>query len=582
MRRLSRQSSDAIVKISILSLALVFLGSLVSPKISFQSMMVNGQTQPAFGTPFDLSQIGVNATNPDIWNVGSHVYVIWNIQNATGLDFRASPDGGATWTPPLSSPPLNLAPKGSAAAPLLSANGSNVYVVWTQNVNGVFQIFEATSINYGQSFNWVTQITYSNSTANITPVIASWGNNVYLAWSAGTYSFVSCSNNSGAPGSWTQPYNYANQHEPEIAAWGGQYVYAVSDAGLVVSSDNCNTWRSMSGLHPWGAEAWVAASGPNAYATWESKGNTSVVYYSYSNNYGANWTMPTVLTSTFNNAWSPMLGAYNNSAWIAIHTNPGSAKSQVYIYTSNNAGATWSSPIALSQNPRLGSDTGFPFTVTSSDGQNVFVAWPQQVSLGTWQFFASYSPNGGLSWTQLPGTDVSQNPVGTQASNNNDVANGAIASFGANCYAVWQYVVGSTNQVYFASTLYNPPSSTSTTTTNGTPSSIVSTTSSSTRNSSMTSATIQTASSRTTSLFTIASSSSSSTTKSVASFGSSTSTSSGEGAPQSTIGGGMADNTFLLYDGRVDLVLAFGMIASSSLIAFGMIRKDMKTRESER
>jgi hypothetical protein len=462
MRHYRGPRSEIKTKILLAACALILLASILSSRIYLQPVGVYGQSQPAFGGSIDLSQAGANASNPDIWNSGSYVYVVW-AQNTSGLEFRMSPDGGATWYPSLSSPPLNLAQHGGySSAPLLSANGSNVYVVWPEVVNGSAQIMEATSTDYGQSFNWTIQLTYGNS-SNITPVIASWGDNVYVAWTAGTYSFVSCSNDSGAPGTWTIPYNYGTQHEPEIAAWGGQYVYAVSDAGLAVSSNNCQSWQSES-LHPWGSEPWIWAYGPNAYAAWEAKGNSSVVYYSYSNSYGANWTQPAVLSSAFNDTWAPMVWAYNNSAWIAVHTYPGGPKSVVYMYTTSDAGANWSSPVQLSQGPRIGSDTSFPFTVTSSDGQNVFVAWSQQTDANTWQVYASYSPDAGLNWTAAPGIDVSQNPNGTQASNNNDLANAAIASYGSNCYAIWQYMVGNTNQIYFASTQFNPPPSTSTTT----------------------------------------------------------------------------------------------------------------------
>ncbi len=474
MRHNCRPRSNLNRRVLIAACALIILASVFSSRISFQPVGVYGQSQPAFGGSIDLSQIGANASNPDIWNSGSYVYVVW-AQNNSGLEFRMSPDGGATWYPPLSSAPLNLAQDGGySSAPLLSANGSNVYVVWPEVVDGSAQIMEATSTNYGESFSWTIQLTYGNS-SNITPVIASWGDNVYVAWSAGTYSFVSCSNDSGAPGTWTLPYNYGTQHEPEIAAWGGQYVYAVSDAGLVVSSDNCQSWQSES-LHPWGSEPWIWTYGPNAYAAWESKGNSSVVYYSYSNSYGINWTQPSVLAPQFNDTWAPMVWAYNNSAWIAVHTYPGGPKSQVYMYTTSDAGENWSAPIQLSQGPQIGSDTSFPFTVTSSDGQNIFVAWSQQTNANTWQLYASYSPDAGVNWTAAPGIDVSQNPNGTQASNNNDLANAAIASYGANCYAVWQYMVGNTNQVYFASTQFSPPPITSTSTTGNLPTSTTGTT----------------------------------------------------------------------------------------------------------
>ncbi len=421
----------------------------------------SGGVQPIFSSPVNLSNDSAEATNPDVWNVGSHVYVAW-AEGTNGLRFRESPNGGATWYPTTTEPALNLAPSGRTTAPLLSANGSNVYVVWSQTIGtGVAQVLEATSTNYGQSFSTAVQVS-TQSAASITPVIASWGNNVYVAWSSGTDSYVSCSANAGTSGSWTKPLMYGDQHEPEIAAWGGQYVYAVSDAGMQVSSNNCNSWTSPSQtlgetLHPWGSEPWIWSYGPNVYASWEAKGNSSVVYYSYSNNYGVSWTKVAVLSSTLNDTWAPMVWAYGDSAWIAFHTNPGGSLSRIYMYMTNDSGHNWYGPTQLSTSPKSGSDTGFPFTVSSSDGQNVFVAWSQQIKPGYWQLYVSYSGNGGTSWIAPPGIDVSENPAGTEGSNDNDLADAAISAYGTTCFAVWQLMSGSSNQVYFSSSTMGIP-----------------------------------------------------------------------------------------------------------------------------
>jgi len=183
---------------------------------------------------------------------------------------------------------------------------------------------------------------------------------------------------------------------------------------------------------------------------WETKGNQSRVEVVRTNNNGATWSSHLLLSSTLNNSWAPMLWAVGNSAWISTQQNPGGSKSQIWIYATTNAGSTWSSPISLSGPGTKGTATSFPFTVSSSDGTNVFVGWSQQVNSGYWVFRIAFSGDGGSTWTAAPGINVSGNPAGTQAGNNNDVANGAIAATGAHCYAVWLYVNGRTNQIYFA------------------------------------------------------------------------------------------------------------------------------------
>ncbi len=438
----------------------LFLSPLIANPISFSFAQGQQQLQPVFETPFNLGQSKVNATNPDIWNVGSRIYVTW-AQGGTGLMFRESPDGGNTWSPPLSSKPLNLAPAGFTTAPLVSANGSNVYIVWSETIGSTAQILEATSLNYGLNFSAAVAVSNGYS-SSITPVVASWGNNVYVAWNTGDATYISCSSSAGAAGSWSYPMQYGNAHEPQLAAWGGRYVYAVSDDSLQVSNNNCAQRSWVSYRYGLGSEPWVWAYGPNVYAAGELKGSQSEVYIEVSNNYGATWSSPNLLTTTLSDAWAPMVWAYGNSAWIAFHTYPGGPKSQVYVYTTSNGGVTWIGPIALSSPPKAGTSTGFPFNVVSYDGQNVFVAWSQQLSTGYSQLYVSYSSNAGSSWTSTPGIDASQNPLGTRGSTNNDLANAAIASYGTNCYAVWQLFSGKTSQVYFSAstlgTVYPPAS----------------------------------------------------------------------------------------------------------------------------
>jgi len=418
---------------------------------------------PVFSTPVNLSNDANQAQQPDIVNVKSHIFVAWT-EASRGVLFRESSNGGSTWVPATSSPALRISSSGGVAAyPLISVNGTNVYVVWTQTVSSISQIFFAASKNSGVSFGTPVQLT-SSSGGSDTPVVASWGKTVYIGYDniSTSESYVMTSTNGGT--TWTTPTGYGAFHEPQVAAWKTNG-YASSNQGLATSHNSGASWTNetippfqgqVPPLPSTMSESWIAAWGSNVYLAYETKGpcgnpqqNVCQVNYTVSHNSGNTWSAEKELSTTLPNSWAPMVAAHGTSVWIATHTYPGGAQSQVYVYTSKNSGNTFSAPVDLSG---MSGDTSFPFTVATSDGTHVFVAWADQTdtTTNTWVFRVSYSANGGSSWSAQPGINVSQNPTGTQASTNNDIAQGAIASFGTHCYAVWQYTNGASNQIYFS------------------------------------------------------------------------------------------------------------------------------------
>jgi hypothetical protein len=141
-----------------------------------------------------------------------------------------------------------------------------------------------------------------------------------------------------------------------------------------------------------------------------------------------------------------MIGAINNSAYITWHNNPGASNAQIWLISTANAGATWSTPRSLSG---LGHRVGWPFGVAVS-GSSIFIMWGAQLDTNHWSAYATYSGDGGVTWTNAPGIDVSRNAKGTAALEN-DAATGSLASFGAHGFAIWQYNTTDTNsQVYFS------------------------------------------------------------------------------------------------------------------------------------
>ncbi len=425
--------------ISIFLLSFSLLGSSLAFSVSNQ----------IFSSPVNLSNDTGTAQFPDVVNVGNNVYVAWT-QGSGGILFRASTNGGSSWSPPLSQGAMRISHEGGTTQyPLMSANGSYVYVTWSQTVGSSgLQLFEATSTNFGVSFA-VRQVTSGvSSNGWITPVIASWGSNVYIVYSGdGKNSYVISSNNAGA--TWTTPFHYGVTFEPEAAVVGSN-VYAVADGIQFAVSHNAGaTWTKVLNEREEGDEPMIAASGNDVYIVAQCRCSTGPIWLLTSTNSGNSF-IRTDINGKVTNNWQPMVGAYGSSAWVDWHNNPGGKAAQEWMTMTANSGATWTAPVSISG---TGHWVGWPWEVSTTDGRDIYTMWPQQVtsSPNYWVDRASYSSNGGSTWSSPPGIDVSQNTNG-QAAPENDIANGAISSYGSTAFAVWQFTSTSgTNQIYFAS-----------------------------------------------------------------------------------------------------------------------------------
>jgi hypothetical protein len=436
MRLLSTKTGRAIL----IGACFVFLFMLTFTNV------VSASSQISFTSEYLLSASWAHASDPNVQATGSHVYVAWS--QGDSIKFRSSSNSGGSW-----SSIITLAASGGSTAqyPLMTDNGSNVYVVWAQVVGLTgLQIIEATSENYGASFR-VVQVTTGNATDGfITPVIAAWGDQVYISYDNTTngYAWLTSSSNAGA--TWTYPIEADSCPgngpcpEPQLYAW-KNYAYDVSDNGLIQTNNSGVSWNyvNISGNYSWVREPWIWGYGSNVYVVFETGGTGSDTFLTYTNDNGANWTSAvSIFPSVIPDSWNQMVGAYGNESWIAIQQYPGGTNDKMWVTSSTNAGANWSMPKQVSR----GGVTSNPFTIATSNGQDVFTAWSQRLSPTHWVMQVAYTTNGG-TWSG-PYT-ASNNPTG-DAGTNNDVANGDIAASGSTVFVVWQYISGWTSQIYFS------------------------------------------------------------------------------------------------------------------------------------
>jgi len=427
---------------------LFLFSSIAASALSTQT--TNTQT---FSTPTNLSNDSYQAKYPWVANVGNNVYVAWE-EASHGVWFRWSTNNGLDW-----STALRLSsPGGVAQYPIVYALGSDVYVVWAQSVSNVLQIFFAASTTNGTSFSPAQQLTSGSSTNGfITPVIAASGSDVYLAYTAnGKNSYVLANDNYGAAGSWTPAFHYSDTHEPQIAAEGTN-AYAIADGvGIAVTNNGGQNWSIVSSSTNEGDEPWVAASGIYVYVVSQTKTNNGNIHFFYSNNYGkaGSWTAePGVdISGNLTDTWEPQLTVSGSYLFVTFHDLASPITN--YVVMSSNNGKTWSSPAVISGSYHA---LSWPYQVAttgcsggyscSGSSQDVSTVWSAQVNT-VWEVFVSSSTDSGSTWTSV---NVSNNPSGTTAAQNNDIATASIAANGATAFVVWQQTSSSgQSQVYFA------------------------------------------------------------------------------------------------------------------------------------
>jgi hypothetical protein len=133
----------------------------------------------SFGAPINLSNSAGSSVLSSIAASGSNVFVVWreDISGNNEILYRRSTDGGASFEPT-----INLSNNvGSSLFASIAASGDNVYVVWGDNSSGL-QILYRRSTDGGASFEPTVNLSNSLSSGVNGASVAARGDNVYVVW----------------------------------------------------------------------------------------------------------------------------------------------------------------------------------------------------------------------------------------------------------------------------------------------------------------------------------------------------------------------------------------------------------------
>ena len=257
----------------------------------------------------NLSNTPGNSTNAEISLYRNNVYVAWTDDTAGNGDiyFKRSVDNGTSFG---SIENLSNNPGNSTNAQI-TLNGSNVYVVWTDDTTGNGDIYFKRSVDNGTTFVETENLSRNSTTPSTGPRISAVGKNVYIVWQ----DMVSGSNEIF--------YRHSNNT--------GERFRGVSDLSKTLSVDG------ESALYPR-----MSANANNVYVVWQDKvSGSNEIFLRESNDGGNKFSgIKNLSRNNTGDSITPRVASSGDNVFV-VWTDSEPGKAQIYTRASNNTAATF-------------------------------------------------------------------------------------------------------------------------------------------------------------------------------------------------------------------------------------------------
>lgn len=333
---------------------------------------------------------------------GSNIYVVWS-DNTTGNEeiyFKRSIDGGRTWKVN-----IRLTNDLSASfAPDIAVEGSNLYVVWTHQKGYWREIYFKRSIDGGDTWSGIIRLTDEGVAAY--PAIAVDKTNIYVIWR-------------------DDPFTYID--------WVG-YVYfrRSADGGVSWSAIKQLTNKLSNTLPPA-----LAVNDSNLYVVWDDDDGVSNfdLYFKNSADGGVSWSTKKRLTNNRGVSVSPAIAVDNLNIYVVWNDDtPGN--DGIYFKRSVDGGVTWSTNKSLANNARPLIGYLFSPPAIAVEGSNIYVIWQGTPNS---EIYFKHSGDGGVTWSAKKRLT---NNAGRSHSP-------ALAVEGSSIYVVWQDDTRGNYEIFF-------------------------------------------------------------------------------------------------------------------------------------
>jgi len=285
-------------------------------------------------------------------SVNGDVYVVWqDLIDGTDYDIfmKVSHDGMNTWTH------KRLTGNTSASeSPAVAAYGNDVYVVWTDYMDGDWDIYM--KVSHDGMNTWTHKKLTNNTSKSINPAVAASGDDVYVVWSDdtdGDYDIYMMISHDGM-NSWTHKRltnSSGDAKYPAVAASGDDVYVVWSDDTdgpenifMKASHDGMNSWthkrltnNSLDSRNPT-----VAVEGTNVYVAWKDRtAEKSNICMKVSHDGMNTWTHRQITDYTSAHSADPAIACGMRPNVYLVYTSNVDGDWDIYMKVSHDGMNTW-------------------------------------------------------------------------------------------------------------------------------------------------------------------------------------------------------------------------------------------------
>jgi S1-C subfamily serine protease len=316
---------------------------------------------------FELSNGNVSSQGPRVTSFANNVYAVWEEghNNGNKIIFTRSTDRGNTFSKPME---LTEGLGMDYETPDIAAFQQNVYIVWTDNSQGNFDIFFTKSTDSGNTFSKPINISNTHGISYFPRIAINTNKTVYIVWtdnSQGNYNILFAKSTDGGS-TFTKPIALGNtkgvSNFPSIATSEDGTVYVVWSHKNNTDFDPSNT---------------------------QNQTQTYDVFFVKSLDGGNIFSQAVNLSNDPSNSVSPVVGVSKDHEVYVLWSDNSIGTYETFLVRSGDRGNTFSRPSVISGNHALSIS---PYV--SLDCANVFAVWSDNTYGNSRIFFTKSSDNG--------------------------------------------------------------------------------------------------------------------------------------------------------------------------------------------